>query len=100
MLVTVDSTNHPLLDAGTQYWIVVAGGPSTFANWSQNELGETGPNVSGPTLGSLVRDSDANVREALLVNGTAVPEPGTLLLFGGFVVLLVVGWKASPGFRR
>jgi hypothetical protein len=55
--------------------------------WNQNELQEMGPNVSGPTLTSLVRDSDTNVREALLVSGTAVPEPGTQVLIGFFLLL-------------
>jgi hypothetical protein len=89
-LVTIDSTNHPLLSAGSQYWIVAAGGPSSFVTWAQNELQETGPNVSGPALGSLVRDSDANVREALLVNGTAVPEPGSVFLATGLAVIVVL----------
>jgi hypothetical protein len=86
-LVTLDSTSHPLLSAGVQYWVVAAGGPSTFAMWNQNELQEMGPNVSGPTLTSLVRDSNTNVREALLVSGTAVPEPGTQGLVGVLLIL-------------
>jgi hypothetical protein len=95
-LVTVGSTNHPLLSAGSQYWIVAAGGPASFVTWAQNELQEKGPNVSGPALGSLVRDSDLNVREALLVNGTAVPEPGSVFLVTGLAVILVVFVRRSP----
>jgi hypothetical protein len=95
-LVTIDSTNHPLLSAGSQYWIVAAGGPGSFVTWAQNELQEKGPNVSGPALGSLVRDSDLNVREALLVNGTAVPEPGSVFLVTGLAVILVVFVRRSP----
>jgi hypothetical protein len=86
-LVTLDSTSHPVLSAGGQYWVVAAGGQSSFVMWNQNELQEMGPNVSGPTLTSLVRDSDMNVREALLVSGTAVPEPGTQVLVGFFLLL-------------
>jgi hypothetical protein len=86
-LITLDSTSHPVLSAGVQYWVVAAGGPSSFVNWNQNELQEMGPNVSGPTLTSLVRDSNTNVREALLVGGTAVPEPGTQVLVGFFLLL-------------
>jgi hypothetical protein len=89
-LVTLDSTSHPLLTAGVQYWVVAAGGPSSFVMWNQNELQEMGPNVSGPTLTSLVRDSDMNVREAMLVSGTAVPEPGTQVLVG-VVLMLYAG---------
>ena len=89
-LVTLDSTSHPLLTAGVQYRVVAAGGPSSFVMWNQNELQEMGPNVSGPTLTSLVRDSDMNVREAMLVSGTAVPEPGTQVLVG-VVLMLYAG---------
>jgi hypothetical protein len=88
-LVTIASTSHPLLSAGSQYWVVAAGGPSSFVTWAQNELQETGPNVSGPTLGSLVRDSDSNVREALQINGTAVPEPSSALLLTASAISIV-----------
>jgi hypothetical protein len=94
-LVTINSTHHPLLSAGSQYWIVAAGGPSSFVTWAQNELQEKGPNVSGPALGSLVRDSDSNVREALLANGTAVPEPGSVFLVTGLLGILFVFVRRS-----
>jgi hypothetical protein len=75
-LVTIDSVTHPELVAGQEYWVVAAGGPTTFANWQENIHNIEGANVSGASLGTLVRDSDSNVVEALDVNGTAaVPEP-------------------------
>ena len=49
-MVTIDSLSHPLLEAGMEYWIVAAGGPTTTAFWAQNVHNIMGPNVSGPTL--------------------------------------------------
>jgi hypothetical protein len=92
-LVTIDSVTHPLLDAGMQYWIVAAGGPQTFASWQQNVHGDMGPNVSGPSLTSLVRDSDANVIEAYQVDGTTVvPEPQSWMLTAAGALCLI--WRA------
>src|ERR1039457_4998901 len=86
-LVTIDSVTHPELMAGQEYWVVAAGGPPTFASWQENGHKVMGPNVSGPTLTSLVRDSNANVVEALEVNGTAVPEPSSWMLMAGALLL-------------
>jgi hypothetical protein len=38
-LVTIDSITHPELLAGQEYWIVAAGGPTTYASWQQNVHG-------------------------------------------------------------
>jgi hypothetical protein len=86
-LVTIDSITHPELLAGQEYWIVAAGGSTTYASWQQNVHGIEGPNVSGTSLTTLVRDADSNVIEALDVNGTAVPEPRYGILMAGAVVL-------------
>jgi hypothetical protein len=96
-LVTIDSVTHPLLQSGTQYWIVAAGGPSTFASWQQNVHNVMGPNVSGPTLASLVRDSNSNVIEAYQVDGAAVvPEPQSWLLVAtGAAVLMLCMCRAA-----
>jgi hypothetical protein len=92
-LVTIDSVTHPLLDAGTQYWIVAAGGPDTYASWQQNVHGAMGPNVSGPSLASFVRDSDTNVIEAYQVDGTTVvPEPQSWMLTAVGAIGLI--WRA------
>jgi hypothetical protein len=90
--VTIDSVTHPLLDAGMQYWIVAAGGPQTFASWQQNVHNDMGPNVSGASLTSLVRDPDTNVIEAYQVNGTtAVPEPQSWMLTAAVALGLI--WR-------
>lgn len=86
-LVTIESVTHPQLMAGQVYWVVAAGGSATFATWQQNVHNVQGMNVSGPALTSLVRDSDANIVEAIEVDGAAVPEPGSWMLTGGALLL-------------
>jgi len=88
-MVTIDSITHPELLAGMEYWIVAAGGPTTTAFWAQNVHGIMGPNVSGSTLGSLVRDSNSNVVMAMQVEGTlaGTPEPGSWMLTAGALLL-------------
>jgi hypothetical protein len=91
ILLNLPSLDRPVLSAATDYWIVAAGGPATFISWRQNELGEMGPNVSGPDLTGLIRNSDSNVRMAARVGGTLVPEPdGTLPVFAGLGFLLLI----------
>lgn len=86
-MLTIDSVTHPELLAGDFYWVVAAGGPTTTAFWAQNVHGVEGPNVSGPTLGSLVRDPNSNDVEALEVFGNAVPEPASWMLTAGALLL-------------
>jgi hypothetical protein len=98
-LVTIDSVTHPLLDAGMQYWIVAAGGPQTFASWQQNVRNDMGPNVSGPSLTSLVRDPDTNVIEAYQVDGTTVvPEPQSWMLTAAGALCLI--WRVRSRKTR
>jgi len=98
-VLTIDSLTHPLLQPGQEYWIVAGGGPTTTAFWAENAHNITGPNVSGGSLTTLVRDSDQNVVEALEVEGTpvgAVPEPATWTLI---LSALVLGAVSRTLFR-
>jgi len=72
-LVKIPSVLHPVFSAGQMYWVVAAGGPTTFANWQENVHGVMGPNVSGPSLTNLQRDSNMNTVEALKVIGNVAP---------------------------
>src|SRR5262249_975000 len=97
-LVMIDSVTHPLLEAGMQYWIVATGGPQTFGSWQQNVHNDMGPNVSGSSLTSLVRDADENVIEAYQVEGTVVPEPQSYLATA--LMALIVVWRARRSSHR
>jgi hypothetical protein len=72
-VVKIVSVVHPELLAGQEYWVVAAGGPTTFANWQENVHDVMGPNVNGPSLTGLQRDPNTNVVEALAVIGDVAP---------------------------
>jgi hypothetical protein len=90
-LVTFMSTLHPVLTAGTPYWLVatadlLTGQPNTQLLWFQNATGDAGLvllcaahpsacDLSGPWMHNL----PAQNRAAFQVN-SVVPEPATTAL--------------------
>jgi hypothetical protein len=90
-LVFVDSTSHPLLLAGTQYWVIASSDSGSDNPWNLNSTGDSGPHAlstDGGTTFSVV----TKTRGAFLVEGTAVPEPASLTLLG-------LGAIALAGYR-
>jgi hypothetical protein len=88
-LVTATSVLHPLLTAGTQYWVVLntPNDGTTWAAWNLNTIGDSGPffqtdNGSPPFPGP-------NTRGAMRITGQAVPEPSSMALAG--TALLMIG---------
>jgi hypothetical protein len=80
-VLTVDSLTHPVLNAGTQYWLVLVGGDSTTsAGWNLNSVGlSTESNVyrfDGGAWGFRPLSAPG----AFETNGTVIPEPATLSL--------------------
>ena len=58
LLIPIASTLHPLLDAGTQYWVAVTGGTqTTFAVWSLTLF--TGDPMAGGAGRSIVNGVDS-----------------------------------------
>ena len=83
-IVVANSALHPVLTAGTQYWLAAfAPEPSTFGIWnlSLNDfstpqaLGFTSP--TGPWI-----ETNILLKPAFQINGEPVPEPSTMLLLG------------------
>lgn len=87
--IRASSTAHPRLSDGSQYWVVVAGGKSTWAAWNWNAMADQGPQAShleGQPW--VVNWAD---RGAFRVTGTPVSDPGVppFLLFGVGVWMLM-----------
>lgn len=83
---TVLATSTIALTAGTQYWIAASpSAPGVNVNWSFNaDSGATGGVYAsrnpGPGWSGPFAESDSDL--AFDVQGTASPEPGTLLQLG------------------
>jgi len=93
-LFTITSASHPILAAGSQYWIALTTGSVTFpmigGGWVQNSIGDTGPVAQGTDLASLPLLVPGGLRPAFEVDGTlaAVPEPSSALLLGSGLLAL------------
>jgi hypothetical protein len=80
-LVTATSVLHPLLTAGTQYWVVLTSpndGVSSAA-WNFNSIGDTGPFYQ--TNNGSVINSGPNTRGAMRITGmSSVAEPSSMMM--------------------
>jgi len=83
-IVVANSSLHPVLTAGTQYWLAVfAPEPSTFGIWNHSFDDFSTPQARGfvsPT-GPWV-ETNILIKPAFQINGEPVPEPSTMLLLG------------------
>lgn len=96
-LILIPSAIHPLLNAGTQYWITVSGGaPNTFALWALTLSGITGPAAArlfpnDPWSVNINRTGAVQV-----IGDPVVPEPGTILLISIALLGLALSRKHHP----
>ncbi|HJP93007.1 MAG TPA: PEP-CTERM sorting domain-containing protein [Pyrinomonadaceae bacterium] len=83
-IVVANSALHPVLTAGTQYWLVAfAPEPSTFGIWNLSLNDFSTPQARGfvsPTGPWIVPNT--LIKPAFQINGEPVPEPSTMLLLG------------------
>jgi len=79
-----DSLQHPVLHAGSQYWIVATADGDAFMGWALNDTGQFGTTIRINDDGWTARPDLASA--AFRVRGsqveTVVPEPTSLLLLG------------------
>jgi hypothetical protein len=85
-IVEADSVNHPVLDSGVEYWLMLSVGDSTVATWNRNSIGRTDgwQDIGG---GGWTESDDPTA--AFRINGTpltAVPEPASIALFAAGIL--------------
>jgi hypothetical protein len=76
------STVHPLLRAGTPYWIVASADGDAFMSWDTNNTGQLGTTIqiNGGTWTPRPDLASAAFRVRGSAAGNVVPEPASLLL--------------------
>ena len=91
-LVVATSVLHPLLTAGSLYWVVLNAPSTTFAGWNLNSIGDMGPFYY--TRRGQVIISGTETLGAMLITGQAIPEPSSIVLVStGAVVILGCGLR-------
>jgi hypothetical protein len=81
--VTFTCTTCPLIDAGSTYWLVASSIIGTAYEWNTATAGGLGTfavNHSGSPTGPWALSNIELPLSAFQVDGTTVPEPGTMLL--------------------
>lgn len=87
--LVANSTQHPLLSEGAQYWVIASASGATTAVWNFNSTGGEGLTASRTNGGPWSPDDAQPLQAALRVSGTRlagpepspVAEPSALALF-------------------
>ena len=77
-LLLATSVIHPLLTAGSQYWVVLSAPDTTWAGWNFNSTGVTGPLYQSNN--GVPVNSGTLTLGAMRITGNVVPEPSSLVL--------------------
>ena len=113
-IISADSTFHPLLVAGSTYWLVAEASGDTQAAWGHNDQGYTGmsysqrQSVSVPSFGETVGafringTPDSGVLGAPSAEGSlsAVPEPSAMVSLALGLSGLVAAARSRRLIRR
>ena len=95
--ITATSILNPVLQGGTEYWVIVSSSRSYAIAWNLNSTGDTSPEASSTDGGATWLAPSGMTASALQVNGTNMtPEPSAGLLLGGGLLALML----LPRFKR
>jgi hypothetical protein len=80
-ILTLNSISHPLLTAGTRYWVVMTAPQlaNSQGEWNLNDQGFGGV-LARNFFGAFAWTLDPGPTPAFDVSGTVVPEPSTFVL--------------------
>jgi len=89
---TGTSTLHPLLTAGTTYWLVLRPGSQSAGGWAQNDRGINGFVFSVNNGSTWLTTTQATPIFDINGTPTGVPEPSTLgMILIGVLVVTIAG---------
>jgi hypothetical protein len=97
-LVAATSVLHPLLTAGSQYWVVLSipNAGETNGAWNDNSTGDVGPVEQSSVGGTISGGNSLNLRGAMRITAlSSVPEPSSIAMMGASTVVIV-----GCGLRR
>ena len=90
-LLSANSTLHPVLTGGTQYWLIASAPEAgTWAAWNENTIGALGLHAERSSAGpswDVHPDQTLGVFRVSSLE-TGIPEPGTLYLLVSGLALL------------
>jgi len=91
---TIDISGGPQLTSGTDYFMVLTADNITWDAWNYNTTGATGLDLYSQDDGQTWNSNGVTTIGAFRIEGTEVPEPGTLVMLGSGIV------AAAAGLRR
>jgi hypothetical protein len=94
-LVTLSSSLHPTLFAGSSYWFVLST-PQDSAVWYMNGIGAIGGLWEGVALTPLSHDFETNLTAGLQVNSTPEPASWIFMASGLSMAMLARRRRTRP----
>jgi hypothetical protein len=91
---TINTNGGPMLTQGTDYFMMLSAPGQNVDVWNDNTTGAKGDVQISRNNGNTWSDQGVTILSAFRVEGTAVPEPGTLVMLGSGIV------AAAAGLRR
>ena len=91
---SISINGGPLLTQGTDYFMVLSAAGANVDVWNDNTTGAHGRVLISRDDGNTWDDVGDTILGTFRVEGTAVPEPGTLVMMGSGVL------AAAAGLRR
>jgi PEP-CTERM motif len=87
----------PMLAQATQYYMVLSADSATYDVWNFNTVGAMGRDLFSQDNMQSWHDNGTQTLGTFSIEGTSVPEPGTLLMLGSGVVAVAGAFRRKLG---